>query len=80
MKEGVTTDYIDKICHEFIIANGAYPTPLGFMHFPKSVCTSVNEVACHGIPNMRVLKNGDYINLDVTLFIGGVHGDTSLMV
>lgn len=50
------------------------------MHFPKSVCTSVNEVICHGIPNTRPLKNGDYINLDVTLFIEGVHGDNSLMV
>lgn len=80
MKEGITTDELDKICHKFIIDNNAYPTPLGFMHFPKSVCTSVNEVCCHGIPNTRPLKSGDYINLDVTLFIGGVHGDTSLMV
>ncbi|EAR84818.1 methionine aminopeptidase (macronuclear) [Tetrahymena thermophila SB210] len=80
VKEGITTDELDKICHKFIIDNNAYPTALGFMHFPKSVCTSVNEVVCHGIPNTRPLKNGDYINLDVTLYIEGVHGDNSLMV
>lgn len=59
---------------------GAYPTPLGFMHFPKSVCTSVNEVLCHGIPDLRPLRNGDFINFDVTLFYDGYHGDTSAMV
>jgi len=80
VKEGITTDELDKICHEFIIKHNAFPTALGFMGFPKSVCTSVNEVCCHGIPNTRPLKNGDTINLDVTLFIEGVHGDTSRMV
>ncbi|EGR34224.1 methionine type i, putative [Ichthyophthirius multifiliis] len=80
VKAGITTDELDKICHKFIIDNGAYPTALGFMEFPKSVCTSVNEVICHGIPNTRPLYNGDYINLDVTLYKHGVHGDNSLMV
>ena len=75
----MTTDDIDKKVHEFIISHNAYPTALGFMHFPKSLCTSVNEVCCHGIPNTRPLENGDSINLDVTLYIDGVHGDTSVM-
>ena len=66
--------------HDFIIENGAYPTPLGFMYFPKSICTSVNEVLCHGVPDLRPLKNGDYINLDCTLFLNGVHGDSSIMI
>ncbi len=77
---GITTDELDAILHEFIIKNNAYPTPIGFMGFPKSVCTSVNEVVCHGIPNNRPLMEGDFINLDVTLYIDGVHGDNSLMV
>lgn len=76
----MTTDEIDKMCHKYIISHNAYPTALGFMHFPKSICTSVNEVCCHGIPNLRPLQNGDFVNLDVTLFLNGVHGDTSAMV
>eukprot|EP01016_Furgasonia_blochmanni_P027491 TRINITY_DN2897_c0_g3_i4.p1 TRINITY_DN2897_c0_g3~~TRINITY_DN2897_c0_g3_i4.p1 ORF type:complete len:222 (-),score=41.83 TRINITY_DN2897_c0_g3_i4:165-830(-) len=75
----MTTDELDKAVHDFIISNGGYPTPLGFMHFPKSVCTSVNEVLCHGIPDLRPLEKGDYINIDVTCFIEGYHGDTSVM-
>ncbi|KRW98279.1 Peptidase M24, structural domain [Pseudocohnilembus persalinus] len=80
VKEGVSTNDLDVLIHNYIIEQGAYPTPLGFMHFPKSVCSSVNEVLCHGIPNSRKLQNGDWINLDVTLFIDGVHGDNSGMV
>lgn len=80
LKEGMTTDEVDKLCHKFIIDNNAYPTPLGFMEFPKSLCTSVNENCCHGIPNTRVLTDKDYLNLDICLFIDGVHGDNSGMV
>lgn len=76
----MTTDDIDHIAHKYIIEHDAYPTAIGFMNFPKSICTSVNEVCCHGIPDFRPLVNGDYVNLDCTLFINGVHGDTSKMV
>lgn len=76
----MTTDDVDEIVHNYIIENDAYPTPIGFMHFPKSVCTSVNEIACHGIPNKRPLKSGDYLNIDITLYKYGVHGDNSAMV
>lgn len=75
----MTTDDIDKIVHQSIISQGAYPSPIGFMGFPKSVCTSVNEVVCHGIPNLRPLENGDSLNIDVTCYVDGVHGDTSVM-
>lgn len=74
---GVTTEKLDQIAHEAYVARGAYPSPLGYKGFPKSVCTSVNEVICHGIPDSRQLQDGDIINIDVTAFIGGVHGDTS---
>ena len=73
---GVTTDELDRIGHEFILDHGAYPSPLGYRKFPKSLCTSVNEVICHGIPDDRPLQDGDIVNIDVTAFIGGVHGDT----
>ncbi|AKT52115.1 type I methionyl aminopeptidase [Arsenicicoccus sp. oral taxon 190] len=73
---GVTTDEIDRAVHEFIVDAGAYPSPLGYKHFPKSLCTSVNEVICHGIPDSRALVDGDIVNLDVTVFVDGVHGDT----
>lgn len=76
-KPGVTTDYLDKIGHEFLIANGAYPSTLGYRGFPKSLCTSVNEVICHGIPDNTVLEDGDLVNVDITAFIGGVHGDNN---
>eukprot|EP00743_Colponemidia_sp_Colp-15_P008649 GILK01009413.1.p1 GENE.GILK01009413.1~~GILK01009413.1.p1 ORF type:complete len:330 (+),score=30.44 GILK01009413.1:42-992(+) len=78
-KVGVTTDAIDKAVHEFIVENNAYPTPLGFWGFPKSVCTSVNEVVCHGIPDTRPLKDGDIVNVDVTVYLDGFHGDCSGM-
>jgi methionyl aminopeptidase len=74
---GVTTDALDEICHEACVAAGGYPSPLNYGHFPKSICTSVNEVICHGIPDARALRDGDIVNLDVTLFREGVHGDTN---
>jgi methionyl aminopeptidase len=73
---GVTTDEIDAVGHEFLLDHGAYPSTLGYKGFPKSLCTSVNEVICHGIPDSRPLEDGDIVNLDITAFIGGVHGDT----
>lgn len=72
---GVTTDHIDKLCHAEMIKSGAYPSPLNYFGFPKSICTSVNEVVCHGIPDNRVLEDGDIISIDVSLFLDGVHGD-----
>ena len=77
VRPGVTTDEIDVYVHELCIARGAYPSPLNYHGYPKSVCTSVNEVICHGIPDSRVLQDGDIVNLDVTCYVGGVHGDTN---
>ncbi len=74
---GVTTDSIDAFVHDASVEAGAYPSPLNYRGFPKSVCTSVNEVICHGIPDSRPLQEGDIINIDVTVFKEGVHGDTS---
>jgi methionyl aminopeptidase len=74
---GVTTDELDRIGHEFLIDRGAYPSTLGYRGFPKSLCTSVNEVICHGIPDDTVVADGDIVNIDITAFIGGVHGDTN---
>ncbi|MGI8792878.1 MAG: type I methionyl aminopeptidase [Acidimicrobiales bacterium] len=74
---GVTTDALDQACHEEIVRRGAYPSPLGYRGYPKSLCTSVNEVICHGIPDDRPLADGDIVNLDVTVFVDGVHGDTN---
>jgi methionyl aminopeptidase len=73
---GVTTDELDAVAHEYMLDHGAYPSPLGYKGFPKSVCTSVNEVICHGIPDARPLEDGDIVNIDVTAFVDGVHGDT----
>ncbi|KAI8086116.1 methionine aminopeptidase 1 [Halteromyces radiatus] len=75
IRPGITTDEIDRIIHEATIERGAYPSPLNYYKFPKSVCTSVNEVICHGIPDQRPLKDGDIVNLDVTCYYGGFHGD-----
>ena len=75
-KPGVTTDEIDRVVHEFILDHGAYPSTLGYKGFPKSCCTSLNEVICHGIPDSTVLEDGDIINVDVTAYLNGVHGDT----
>jgi methionyl aminopeptidase len=80
LKPGITTDDINKFVHEFTIARGAWPSPLNYKGFPKSVCTSVNEVVCHGIPGKRVLRDGDIVNVDVTSYlpkVNGFHGDTS---
>ncbi len=74
---GVTTDEIDAVAHEFLCDNGAYPSTLGYRGFPKSCCTSLNEVICHGIPDSTVVEDGDIVNIDVTAYIGGVHGDTN---
>lgn len=73
---GVTTDEIDRVGHEFLLDHGAYPSTLGYKSFPKSLCTSVNEVICHGIPDSRELRDGDICNIDITAYIHGVHGDT----
>ncbi|KAE9366649.1 methionine aminopeptidase 1 [Stipitochalara longipes BDJ] len=75
VKPGITTDYIDEIVHKACIERDSYPSPLNYGHFPKSVCTSPNEVICHGIPDKRVLLDGDILNIDVTLYHGGYHGD-----
>jgi methionyl aminopeptidase len=77
VRPGVTTDELDALAHAECIARGGYPSPLGYKGFPKSLCTSVNEVICHGIPDDRVLEDGDIVNLDVTIFLDGVHGDTN---
>ncbi len=74
---GVTTDDLDRVGHEFLIDHGAYPSTLGYKNFPKSLCTSVNECICHGIPDSRRLEDGDICNIDITAYIGGVHGDTN---
>ncbi|MEU9020713.1 type I methionyl aminopeptidase [Actinomadura sp. NPDC048394] len=76
VRPGVTTDELDRIGHEFMLDHGAYPSTLGYRGFPKSLCTSINEVICHGIPDDTVLRDGDIINVDITAFIDGVHGDT----
>ena len=73
---GTSTDELDRIGHEFLVGHGAYPSTLGYRGFPKSLCTSINEVVCHGIPDSTVLREGDIVNIDITAFIGGVHGDT----
>jgi methionyl aminopeptidase len=79
-KPGVTTDFIDQKVHAMIIENGAYPSPLNYGGFPKSVCTSLNECICHGIPDDTILMDGDIINIDVTVYLDGHHGDTSRTV
>lgn len=76
IEPGVTTDELDRIGHEFMLDHGAYPSTLGYRGFPKSLCTSLNEVICHGIPDDTVLRDGDIINIDITAFKDGVHGDT----
>ncbi len=73
---GVTTDALDQIAHEFLLDHGAYPSTLGYRGYPKSSCTSVNEVICHGIPDARPLEDGDLVKIDITAFVDGVHGDS----
>jgi methionyl aminopeptidase len=76
-KPGVSTDEIDAVVHEFLCDHGAYPSTLGYKGFPKSCCTSLNEVICHGIPDSTVIEDGDIVNVDVTAYLDGVHGDTN---
>lgn len=79
VRPGVTTATLDKLCHDFIVAHGAVPAPLNYRGFPKSICTSINHVVCHGIPSERRLEEGDILNIDVTVILNGWHGDTSRM-
>ena len=79
VKENISTLELDKLCHDFIISKGAIPAPLNYKGFPKSICTSVNHVVCHGIPSNKTLKNGDIINIDITVILDEWHGDTSRM-
>ena len=76
---GVTTEILDQKCHEFILKNNAIPAPLNYKGFPKSICTSINHVICHGIPGEKILINGDIVNIDITVILDGWHGDTSRM-
>lgn len=77
IEPGVTTDELDRVAHEFLLDHNAYPSTLGYRHFPKSICTSINEVICHGIPDSTVIQDGDIVNVDITAYINGVHGDTN---
>jgi methionyl aminopeptidase len=79
IKPDITTNYINDLCHDMIIKAGAIPAPLNYKGYPKSVCTSINHVVCHGIPSDDKLKDGDIINIDVTVIVDGYHGDTSRM-
>jgi methionyl aminopeptidase len=79
VKPGVTTGELDRLAHDFIVDHGAIPAPLNYRGFPKSICTSVNHVVCHGIPGDKVLQSGDIVNIDVTTIVDGWHGDTSRM-
>lgn len=77
---GVTTNFIDQVVHDFIIENGGIPAPLNYKGFPKSCCISINDEACHGVPSERIIRDGDMVNLDVTVILNGYHGDTSATV
>jgi methionyl aminopeptidase len=77
VEPGITTDELDRVGHEFLCDHGAYPSTLGYRGYPKSLCSSLNEVICHGIPDDTVVEDGDIVNIDITAFIGGVHGDTN---
>ena len=79
VRPGVTTEELDRLAHDFIVSHGAIPAPLNYRGFPKSICTSVNHVVCHGIPGEKVLQSGDIVNIDVTTLLDGWHGDTSRM-
>jgi methionyl aminopeptidase len=79
LKPGVTTNALDQICHEFILSHNAIPAPLGYKGYPKSICTSINRVACHGIPDEKQLKDGDLLNIDISLSLNGVFSDTCKM-
>jgi methionyl aminopeptidase len=77
VRPGITTDELDAIGHDYMVANDAYPSTLGYRGFPKSLCSSINEVICHGIPDDTVLEDGDIVNIDITAFKNGVHGDSN---
>ena len=77
VRPGVTTDYLDEVGHNFLISHDAYPSTLGYKNYPKSLCTSLNEVICHGIPDDTLINDGDIVNIDITGYINGVHGDTN---
>lgn len=79
VKPGVTTEELDRLCHDFIVSHNAVPAPLNYKGFPKSICTSINHVVCHGIPGPKKLMDGDIVNIDVTVILDGWHGDTSRM-
>jgi methionyl aminopeptidase len=79
VQPGVTTEHLDKLCHDFIVDHGGIPAPLGYRGFPKSICTSINHVVCHGIPGDKALREGDILNIDVTPTVDGWHGDSSRM-
>jgi methionyl aminopeptidase len=79
VQPGITTDALDRLCHDFIVSHGAIPAPLNYRGFPRSICTSINHVVCHGIPGDRRLMEGDIVNLDITVILDGWHGDTSRM-
>lgn len=78
VRPGVTTEELDRVGHDFIVAHDAYPSTLGYRGYPKSLCSSVNEVICHGIPDNTVLENGDLVNIDITAYKNGVHGDSNV--
>mgnify|MGYP000373100236 CR=1 FL=1 len=77
IKPGVTTDALDRLAHDFVVSQGAYPSTLGYRGYPKSICSSINEVICHGIPDDTVLQEGDIVNIDITAFLDGYHGDSN---
>jgi methionyl aminopeptidase len=79
VQPGITTGELDRLCHDFIVGHGAIPAPLNYRGFPKSICTSINHVVCHGIPGDKRLQDGDIVNLDITVIVDGWHGDTSRM-
>jgi len=79
VKPGVSTGELDRLCHDYIVDHGAIPAPLNYRGFPKSICTSINHVVCHGIPGDKTLRDGDVLNIDVTVIVDGWHGDTSRM-
>jgi methionyl aminopeptidase len=79
VKSGITTNYLNDLCHNKIVESGAIPAPLNYKGFPKSICTSINHVICHGIPSEKLLQNGDILNIDVTVILDGWYGDTSRM-
>jgi len=79
IRPGAVTEELDRLCHEFIVSRDAIPAPLNYRGYPKSICTSINHVVCHGIPGPKTLREGDIVNLDITVILDGWHGDTSRM-